>query len=311
MKRGSYQELEEKHIGAIKSHIKDRFKVEQSKHVEDVHVHVGKKVSIHRPEGSLQLLTKKEAGEDISIKHKLRKSIGDISANFSVRMATGIVGLDPIISGGFRKESMNLVIGGPGSGKSIFAMQFLITGIEEYDEPGIYISFEETAEEILANMDCFGWKLKEKIENNKLTILAYTPSQIEKILLEGGGILESVIKETNPKRIVFDSLSAFTMLHKEGLAQRTGCMSLFQNIKRWGCTALLVAEHETNPDEHNPETEEFEADSVILLYSIRKGNIRTRALEVLKMRSTSYPLQIFPMTISNEGISVHRDKLVF
>ena len=154
-------------------------------------------------------------------------------------------------------------------------------------------------------------ELKEKIESNKLAILAYTPAQIEKILLEGGGILESVIKEINPKRIVFDSLSAFSMLHREGLAQRAACMSLFQNIKRWDCTALFVAEHETDPDEHDPLTEEFEVDSVILLYSIRKGNIRTRALEVLKMRSTNYPLQIFPMTIDNEGLSVHRDKLVF
>ena len=303
--------MEREHINAIKSHLKNRFKVEQSKHVEDVHVHLGKKISVHRPEGSLQLLTKKEAGEDISIKHKLRKGLGDLSANFSVRLATGIMGLDPIISGGFRKDSMNLVIGGPGSGKSIFAMQFLVTGIEEYDEAGVYISFEETGEEILQNMDCFGWKLKEKIESNKLAILAYTPAQIEKILLEGGGILESVIKEINPKRIVFDSLSAFSMLHREGLAQRAACISLFQNIKRWDCTALFVAEHETDPDEHDPLTEEFEVDSVILLYSIRKGNIRTRALEVLKMRSTNYPLQIFPMTIDNEGLSVHRDKLVF
>ena len=101
------------------------------------------------------------------------------------RVATGIYGLDKLIEGGFKKNSTNLVAGGPGSGKTIFAIQFLVEGVKK-GEPGIYITFEE----------------------KKFVFLEYTPEQVKKILTEGGGLIESVIEKLKITRLVIDSISS-------------------------------------------------------------------------------------------------------
>jgi len=120
-------------------------------------------------------------------KDSLVKIKEKIKGVFSDRLPSGITGLDKIMEGGFKRNSTNLVGGGAGSGKSIFAMQFLINGIDKYNEPGIYISFEEDKKKVIDEFDGFGWELAKKVKDGKLMILNYSPQQVERIVAYGGG----------------------------------------------------------------------------------------------------------------------------
>ena len=222
------------------------------------------------------------------------------------RLPSGIPGLDMITEGGFKLQSTNLIGGGAGSGKSIFCMQFLVNGIEKKNEPGIYISFEEDQKKLLSEFSGFGWNLEKKIRERKLLILNYSPQQVERIVAYGGGTVRDAVESIKAKRIVIDSLTAFTLLHKGELKKRKAMLDLFDRIKSWGCTTLLTQEQEASADEHLSSPLEFEVDSVILLYYIRQGNVRNRFLEVFKMRDTQHSNKIFPMSITrSNGITTN------
>lgn len=225
------------------------------------------------------------------------------------RLPSGIDGLDPIMEGGFKLHSTNLIGGGAGSGKSIFCMQFLVRGIDDFGEPGIYISFEEDQKKLLSEFSGFGWNLEKKIRERKLIILNYSPQQVERIVAYGGGTVRDAVESIKAKRIVIDSLTAFTLLHRGELKKRKAMLDLFDRIRGWECTTLLTQEQEASADEHLSSPLEFEVDSVILLYYIKQGNVRNRFLEVFKMRDTQHSNMIFPMTISRKkGIIVYSKK---
>lgn len=222
------------------------------------------------------------------------------------RLPSGIYGLDPITEGGFKVHSTNLIGGGAGSGKSIFCMQFLVRGIEDRNEPGIYVSFEEDQKKLLSEFSGFGWKLEKKIRERKLLILNYSPQQVERIVAYGGGTVRDAVESIKAKRIVIDSLTAFTLLHKGELKKRKAMLDLFDRIRGWGCTTLLTQEQEASADEHLSSPLEFEVDSVVLLYYLKQGNVRNRFLEVFKMRDTQHSNKIFPMTITRaKGITAY------
>jgi len=317
-------------ISKIKKHVEKAIKKSENK-VEEPKVQLkDNKIHVLRPEGALKEIKqqakaepkeeKKEVKPDFSslksikaaIEAKLkRKPSQSATTPAKNRISTGIPGLDEVTNGGFRRGTVNLIAGGPGSGKTIFGMQFLMNGIDKYDEPGVYISFEQNEKELFEDMNSFGWNLEEKIKNKKLVILSYSPEQVEKVLKTGGGTVRDVIESISAKRVVIDSLTAFTLLHENQLEQRKACLDLFKAIKRWNCSALLLAEHEGNPELHSPTVEEFEVDAVILIYNIRKGDVRERALEIFKMRATKHSAKIFPMTITNDGMMIYPDQTVF
>lgn len=257
------------------------------------------RVNIQRPEDNLEKIEKPERTKTPSIQKK------------ADRAQTGIDGLDDVIEGGILRKSTTMIAGGSGSGKSIFCMEFLVNGIEKYGENGVYISFEESEEKILRDMESFGWEVEEKIKKKKLAILYYQPEQIEKFLKTGEGTIVDVIEMMNAKRIVIDSITAFLLLHQEELDKRKSLLKLLDLISRWGCTTLLVSEQDENPEMHKSNAVEFEVDNVVLLYNIKKGDIRQRALEVLKMRATHHQTKIFPMSISDIGVTIYPDESVF
>ena len=110
------------------------------------------------------------------------------------RIPTGIPGLDSLIDSGFVEGSSNLIVGNAGSGKTIFAIQFIVEGIKR-GEPGIYVTFEERKEKMYENMKSFGWDLQKYEDEGKFVFLEYTPEQVKKILVEGGGQIESIIEK--------------------------------------------------------------------------------------------------------------------
>lgn len=227
------------------------------------------------------------------------------------RIPTGVPGLDEVMSGGFERNSVNLIGGGAGSGKSIICMQFIVNGVKNYDEPGIYISFEETKDKFFKHMATFGWDLAKLEKGNKFVFIQYTPAQVKKVIQEGGGVIEAEIERIGARRVVIDSLTAFTLLYENELSAREAVLSLFEMLYKWGCTTLVVSEQEPDPDKHVSNIMEFEADGVILLYNIRRGDIRERALEIFKLRGSKHAQKIFPMKISDNGIIIYPEETVF
>lgn len=227
------------------------------------------------------------------------------------RIPTGIPGLDEVMSGGFEKNSINVVSGGAGTGKTIFGMQFIVNGITKFNEPGIYITFEEEKDKIQSHMSKMGWDIKKLDDEGKLMIIKYTPDKVKKMLSEGGGDVEWAIGKIKAKRIVINSLTAFALLFKDELARRQAFLDLFRMIEKWDCTALLIVEHESDVERHHSMDVEFEVDGIILLYYLRKGDVRNRALEILKLRGSEHASRIFPMKITDEGIKIYPDEAVF
>ncbi len=227
------------------------------------------------------------------------------------RVSTGIGGLDGLMGGGLVRRSVAVVEGGPGSGKSIFCMQFLVRGIEERSEPGIYLSFEESPEHILEDMKKFAWGLPEKVKSGMLQIVHYTPEQINQVLTSGGGTVRDLIDASRARRLVVDSLTAFSLLYKDTLQERKAAFALFEALRRWDCTALVTVESEPEREGRGGLPLEFEADAVILLYNQRREHVRERSIEILKMRGTSHTNRILPIKITAAGITVFPNESVF
>ena len=216
----------------------------------------------------------------------------------------GISELDKAMMGGFERESINLIEGGAGSGKTILALQFILNGIDKYNEPGIFVTFEETKKKIYKHMLKLGWDLEKYEKTGKFLFLEHTPEHVKELLNQGGGAIEDAVEKIKAKRVVIDSITAFALLSKDELSERESCLALFNLINKWGCTALLTSEHEPGDSEKRVSAPlEFEVDSIILLDNLPKKNKRERTLEILKMRGAKHSNKIFPIDI-RKGIEI-------
>lgn len=221
------------------------------------------------------------------------------------RISSGIKNLNKIIEGGFRKNSTNLVVGGSGNGKSIFAIQFLIEGMKR-GENVLYVSFEEKKKEFYINMLELGWDLEKYEKSGKFFFLPYTSEKVKTMLEEGGGDIETIVLNKKIQRIAMDSITTFVMLFECDVEMREKTLSLFSLLKSWECTSLLVYERDTLiNNKESSKIFEFETDSLIFLYFARLKNKRERFLEVYKMRGTNHSTNLFPYSIhKNIGIDV-------
>ena len=227
----------------------------------------------------------------------------------SNRVPTYIPNFDTLINGDFKKNSINLIVGGAGSGKTIFTLQFLVNGILKHNETGLYITFEEKKDEIYDNMSVFGWDLAKLEKQGKLIFLEYSPEQVKKMLLEGGGLIENIISKSNVKRLAMDSITSFTLLYKDELARKEAALSLFELIRSWNCTAVLTEEI-TDFERREKGGLEFEVDSIIILYHKKEKGIRKRAIEVLKMRGTTHAGKTLFLDITKKGMTINPRKIV-
>ncbi len=225
------------------------------------------------------------------------------------RISSGIPGLDKLIDGGFKAGSINLVCGGAGSGKTTFAMQFLLDGLKD-GEPGIYITFEERREKLYDDLLEFGWDMEQYEKAGIFKFLEYTPEQIKHVLVEGGGTIDAIITQMGAKRLVIDSITSFSLLFQDELTKKESSLALFELINRWGCTAVLTSEAAQMTSEDMSATLQFEVDSIIILYHFKKEGVRTRAIEILKMRGTKTPEKVMRLAIEKNGITVNPNQIV-
>ena len=221
------------------------------------------------------------------------------------RVSTGVPNLDKLIGGGFKQGSVNIVAGKPGSGKSIFAMQFLLDGLKN-GEGCIYISFDERKDKVFEDFREFGWNLEQYERNGMLKFLENTPEQIRRVVSDGGGNLEVIATQMGAKRIVIDSISSFSMLFQNDANKRGASLALFEIMNRWGCTILLTS----NAEKEDEIDLDFQVDGVIFLHHYMVKSSRERAMEVMKMRGTEIPNKIMKMDIDSKGITLNPSKIV-
>lgn len=227
------------------------------------------------------------------------------------RVPTGIPGLDDMIEGGLERNSNILVVGGCGSGKSTLGVQFLYNGATEYDENGVYATFEEQSEKIKKHMMRFGWDLDKLEEEGKLKIIRIKPINVLKMIKESYGEIVTAIQEINAKRVVIDSITSIESMIKDEHERKENSIQLCEWLSNHGCTSMIISESEQTLDQYSRHgTMEFIADGVVVLYNIQKGNTIENALCVLKMRGTKHLKKIVPFNI-DKGITVFPHEQVF
>ncbi len=238
-------------------------------------------------------------------------AVNDISsnANWLEKSPTGIKGLDEITDGGLPKGRPTLVCGSAGSGKTLLSMQFLAQGAIQYDEPGVFVAFEETPDELTKNFSSLGFDLKRLQEMNKILIdyIYIDASEIEETGdydLEGLFIrLGSAIDAIGAKRVVLDTIEVlFSGFHNTAIL-RSELQRLFRWLKSKGVTAIVTGEKgEKTLTRYG--LEEYVADCVIVLDNRMENQIATRRMRIIKYRGSSHGTNEYPFLIEDDGISV-------
>ncbi|VVB53131.1 Circadian clock protein kinase KaiC [uncultured archaeon] len=222
---------------------------------------------------------------------------------------TGIRGLDEITDGGLPKGRPSLVCGSAGCGKTLLAMEFLVRGAIQYNEPGVFMSFEESPKELAQNVASLGFDLNDLTARKKMSLdhVRIERSEIEETGeydLEGLFIrLNHSIDSIGAKRVVLDTIeSLYGGLANEGIL-RAELRRLFRWLKEKGVTAVVTGERgEGTLTRHG--LEEYVSDCVILLDNRVEGQITTRRLRVVKYRGSLHGTNEYPFLIDEKGISV-------
>jgi len=222
---------------------------------------------------------------------------------------TGIVGLDEITGGGLPAGRPTLVCGSAGCGKTLLAMEFLVRGVLDHGEPGVFMSFEERAEDLAENVRSLGFDLEDLIQRGKLVVdyVHVEPSEIEEtgeydlegLFLRLGYAIDSI----GARRVVLDTIEVlFSGLSNEGLL-RAELRRLFRWLKDKGVTAVITGERgEGTLTRHG--LEEYISDCVILLDHRVIDQLATRRLRVVKYRGSVHGTNEYPFIIDEQGIEV-------
>src|SRR6267378_1008451 len=257
------------------------------------------------------------------------------------RVQSGIPGFDQIVGGGLIRDRVYLLAGPAGAGKTIFSTQFLYNGITKFGENGVYVVLEETPQQLRENMyNSFGWNIQTYEDSGNLIILdaissrlglssqenyvVPRPFTLEALLYE----IQTAIQRTQAQRVIIDSLDAMslelTQVDLRSLIQR-----LTMILKSFGCTTLLVSGQAETSNQGRKAVEEYVVDGMIRLHhnleesvsgettleqNALEGNslaedsftmkVRSRKIEIPKMRGTSHSQYQHPFIINENGIEI-------
>ncbi len=222
---------------------------------------------------------------------------------------TGIEGLDEITGGGFPEGRPVLICGSAGCGKTLMGIQFLVKGITDYKEPGVFMSFEESAQDLAKNVNSMGFDLEKLSAEKKLKIdhVRFERSEIEET---GEYDLEALFVRLNyaidiigAKRVVLDTIeSLFSGMDNQAVL-RSEIRRLFQWLKQKGVTTIITGERGENTLTRQG-LEEYVSDCVILLDFRVIDQIATRRLRIVKYRGSTHGTNEYPFLIDEQGISV-------
>jgi len=236
------------------------------------------------------------------------KAVGRLRNDGEARVGTGVPGLDEMLEGGFPAGSLVTLAGRPGTGKTIFASQFLYQGARDVEEPGMYVSMLEGRKAYLRNLARLGFDILP-LEKKGLFRFLEMPT----LTAEGlPAIWEEIVRnieEADIVRLVIDSFTAMSQAFgSQGDIRVFTHMLLGKIIGGAGCTTLMITE--TPPgflgeDSPNPGMQEFIADGVMHFHLVPvAGDARVRYIEITKMRGTNHQMGPIPIDIGSRGISV-------
>jgi circadian clock protein KaiC len=222
---------------------------------------------------------------------------------------TGIRGLDDITLGGLPRGRPTLICGSAGCGKTMFGLEFLVRGAQEFDEPGVCITFEERVEDLIANVASLGFDLQKLVAEQKLRLdhVQLDRSQIEETGeydLEGLFVrLGYAIDAIGAKRVLLDTIEALFAGLSNTFILRAELARLFRWLKDRGVTAIITGE-KGNGTLTRHGLEEYVSDCVIVLDHQVAESIFTRRLRVMKYRGSAHGTNDYPFLIDEYGISI-------
>jgi circadian clock protein KaiC len=234
------------------------------------------------------------------------------------------------MNGGIPDGRVVLLVGGPGTGKTIFAAQFLFKGIKDHKENGVFVSLDENKNHFYSEMEKFGWNfadaekdrkfafvdatratrtsmLKETIYKEETQSLRGKELPIEKLVSE----LQSRIASIGAKRIVVDTLAALFYRFPDPVERRTAVVDLIESLSSLNKTTMITTELEHLGLERNALVEEYLVHGVIMMQTLFSGGTTTRALQIEKMRGTKVNPNLVPYTIDRNGIEVFPNMPLF
>jgi circadian clock protein KaiC len=221
---------------------------------------------------------------------------------------TGIDGLDDVTNGGLPRHRTTLLAGGPGCGKTMLAMEFLVRGIE-MGEPGVFVAFEESADELTTNVASLGWDLQSLCADGKL-VVDHVKVEREQIDQTGDYDLEALfirlrfaIEQVGAKRVVLDTLEVLFSALDDTAILRAELRRLFNWLKAQDVTAIVTAERgDGSITRHG--LEEYVSDCVITLDHRVEEQLAIRRLRVVKLRGSAHGTNEYPFLIGDDGFSV-------
>ncbi|MBE9110057.1 circadian clock protein KaiC [Nodosilinea sp. LEGE 07298] len=227
------------------------------------------------------------------------------------KIRTTIEGFDDISHGGLPAGRSTLVSGTSGTGKTLFAVQFVYSGITEFDEPGVFVTFEESPEDIIQNAYSFGWDLQRLIDDGKLFILDASPDPEGQDVVGNfdlSALIERIqyaIRKYKARRVSIDSVTAVFQQYDAASVVRREIFRLVARLKLMGVTTVMTTER---LDEYGPVArfgvEEFVSDNVVIVRNALEGERRRRTIEILKLRGTTHMKGEYPFTITNDGVNI-------
>lgn len=251
------------------------------------------------------------------------------------KIETGISGLDTMLRGGFPEGRMILLMGGPGTGKTIFCSQFLHHGSANQDEKTVYISLDETKPHYLKEMSTLGWDFQKLEQDRKFTFIdASSIRRIpERSNVSGSDVagkdlaratlidniftifdgtrstsIERFVGDLGAQRVVLDSISGLLFRFAKAWEKRQAILDIIEALYNTGATCMITTEAKSMGEERQVQPEEYLCHGALFLQTLATGD---RAVRILKMRGTDVDSVPRPYRIGETGIEVHPDRTIY
>jgi len=263
----------------------------------------------------------------------------------SEHVPSGIPGLDEILGGGYPRGRVILITGGPGSGKTMMAMQFLLDGVNRFDERGVFVSLEESRHHLLAETLNFGWEIEKFEKKNQLAIVDASPlRQITKEAEATGDqllvqqpnpeqekgvhirgpdfsiqalttVIRSYVRVTRATRIVVDPITSLSLQFLDSHQRRSAVIDLLESLIGMGTTSLVTTETASQisftSGQREIPPEEYLCHGVVILHNSHvAGRGVISALEIEKMRESKHDRQLHPYSITEKGVTVYTERFL-